>query len=110
MKSIQFVNNSKSDILIQKIAEIAAADNTEVFLVGGYVRDKLLNKESSDIDITLTGDAIKFAETIAKKFKTKLNAVYKKFGTALLLIPGDKETEIKVVTRDLGIPAAVLQW
>ena len=96
MKSLQFTNNSETDKVIQKIAEAASAKKVEAYLVGGYVRDRLLNKESKDIDITVIGDAIKFAEFTAGQFNTELNAVYKRFGTALLLIPGSNEQEVKV--------------
>jgi len=96
LKSLQFTNNSETDKVIQKIAEAASAKKVEAYLVGGYVRDRLLNKESKDIDITVIGDAIKFAEFTAGQFNTELNAVYKRFGTALLLIPGSNEQEVKV--------------
>ncbi|MEO8514120.1 MAG: CCA tRNA nucleotidyltransferase [Ignavibacteria bacterium] len=82
-----FVNSNK---IISKIAGIAVKSNTEAYLVGGYVRDKLLGMEKTDIDITVVGDSIKFAELVANGFSTALSAVYKKFGTAMLDIDGTK--------------------
>ncbi len=84
---VDFVNSNK---IISKIAGIAVKSNTEAYLVGGYVRDKLLGMEKTDIDISVIGDSIKFAELIAKEFSTTLTAVYKKFGTAMLDIDGTK--------------------
>lgn len=84
---IDFVNSNK---IISKIAGIAKKSNTEAYLVGGYVRDKLLGMEKTDIDISVIGDSIQFAELIAKEFSTTLTAVYKKFGTAMLDIDGTK--------------------
>lgn len=82
-----FINSNK---IISKIAGFALKSNTEAYLVGGYVRDKLLGMEKSDIDISVIGDSIQFAELIAKEFSTALTAVYKKFGTAMLDIEGTK--------------------
>lgn len=81
------LNKSKQpDKVILQIADIAPQNGFEIFLVGGFVRDRLMGKECNDIDISVIGDAVKFAELIAKEFKTKLSAVYKKFGTALLVL------------------------
>lgn len=71
---------------ILDIAELAVKSKLEVYLVGGYVRDTILGIDCTDIDIMVIGDAISFAEKLAKKFKIKLSAVYKNFGTALLNI------------------------
>ncbi|MCX6164583.1 MAG: tRNA nucleotidyltransferase, partial [Ignavibacteriae bacterium] len=71
---------------IKEISELAIKLNVESFLVGGYVRDTILGIDCTDIDIMVIGDAISFAEKVANKYKTKLSAIYKKFGTALLNI------------------------
>ncbi|MCI0449196.1 MAG: CCA tRNA nucleotidyltransferase [Chlorobi bacterium] len=82
-----FINSSE---IIKKIAEIARKTGTEAFLVGGYVRDKILGKVKTDIDITVLGDATEFAALTAKELGKKLSAVYKKFGTALLEVNESK--------------------
>ena len=56
----------------------------DAYIVGGYIRDMLLGLDSNDIDILVVGDGIKFANICADFFNTKLSAVYKNFGTALL--------------------------
>lgn len=78
------------DELIKKIGIIADKHKTEAYLVGGYVRNILLGKDSTDIDIMVIGDAVGFAEKAAAELNTKLDAVYKKFGTALLKYEDDK--------------------
>lgn len=82
-----------------KILEIigAEADKTgyEIYVIGGYVRDFILGKQSTDIDIMVLGDATEFAKIAAKKFNTELSAVYKNFGTALLMVT-EKEVEYKI--------------
>ena len=82
-----FIN---SNSILKKISGIAVKSNTEAYVVGGYVRDKLLGMDKTDIDITVIGDSIEFAELVAKEFGTSLTAVYKKFGTAMLETGGTK--------------------
>lgn len=82
-----FINSNK---IVKKIAEISRKTDTEAFLVGGYIRDKLLGIDKTEIDISVIGDATKFAELTAKELGKKLSAVYKKFGTALLEINENK--------------------
>jgi tRNA nucleotidyltransferase/poly(A) polymerase len=86
LKKFTLNKTDRTDSIILSISGIAESNGFEIFLVGGFVRDRLMEKECNDIDISVIGDAVEFAELTAKHFKTKLNAVYKKFGTALLVI------------------------
>jgi poly(A) polymerase len=76
--------------IIEYITDISVKCKTDAFIVGGFVRDKLLGTESTDLDFMIIGDAVEFAEKVAKSLNKKLDAVYKKFGTALLNIDGHK--------------------
>jgi putative nucleotidyltransferase with HDIG domain len=71
--------------IIKKIGNVADKLNIDVFVVGGYIRDALLNKNRFDIDCTVVGDSIEFAKIVAKEFKTKA-VVYERFRTALVPI------------------------
>lgn len=79
-----------SNIILKRISRIAIKADVQAFVVGGYVRDKLLGLDKTDIDITVIGDGIAFAEVVAKDYDQNLSAVYKKFGTALLEINDTK--------------------
>ncbi|HKJ79631.1 MAG TPA: HD domain-containing protein [Prolixibacteraceae bacterium] len=65
----------------------AAADEIqqETYVIGGYVRDLFLKRQSKDIDIVTLGSGIQLAEKVAGKMKPRpaIN-VFKNFGTALL--------------------------
>lgn len=65
------------------LANAAAETKTEVYVIGGYVRDIFLKRPSKDIDVVVLGNGIDFAELAGKKLKSKV-AVFKNFGTAML--------------------------
>lgn len=83
----EFHNENK---IISGIFEIAANNNFEIYLVGGYVRDKLLGIEDKDIDFAVLGDAINFSQICAKSLNTKTVTSYGRFGTAMIEIDGYK--------------------
>jgi putative nucleotidyltransferase with HDIG domain len=57
---------------------------TEVYLVGGYIRDILLGREEErdEMDFMVTGDGTEYAKRLAKKLNVKNVNVFKTFGTA----------------------------
>ena len=69
--------------LFSIVSSIAAEQNVQVYVIGGFVRDLLLKRPSKDIDIVVIGNGIDFAETVAQKLRVKLS-VFKNFGTAML--------------------------
>lgn len=79
-----FMNYSKqikSERILKLIGEVAG--NTETYVVGGYVRDLIMNKASKDIDVVCVGNGIELAEKIAESLKGNVHLnVFKNFGTA----------------------------
>ncbi|MEZ4906139.1 MAG: HD domain-containing protein [Saprospiraceae bacterium] len=73
-------------------ALIANASNnisTESFIVGGFIRDKLLSRPSKDIDITCIGDGISLAKEVKSLLKVKSEVnIFKNFGTAQIKTKG----------------------
>jgi len=70
--------------LFKAIAEVGEEINQPVFIIGGYVRDLILNRASKDIDFVTAGSGIELAENVAKKLKTRQISVFKNFGTAMI--------------------------
>lgn len=65
------------------ISDIASGLNREVFVVGGYVRDLFLNRNSKDIDFVTVGSGIELAAEIAKALGPKARlTVFSNYGTA----------------------------
>jgi len=81
--------------IFKSIAAISEQMQIKAFIVGGYVRDLLLNRESKDIDIVVLGEGIIFAENVAKSLGSDISIkVFKNFGTAMLKF---NELEIEFV-------------
>lgn len=88
-----------SQFLTHKIFEIirrlSEQDNTEVYVIGGFVRDKLLARsEKKDIDIVVRGNGIEFARKLANYVGIKKVSVFKTYGTAMFTYDG---TELEFV-------------
>ena len=83
----------KERILFEKIALAAEQIGVESYLVGGFVRDKILGRPSKDADIVCIGDGIALAKAAAS-FMSPVPVVnyFKNFGTAQIKT-GDFEVE-----------------
>jgi tRNA nucleotidyltransferase (CCA-adding enzyme) len=83
-------------VLLQRLAEIAARAGMSLYIVGGPVRDCLLRRAVTDLDLTTEGDAHTLARTLARE----LGGAWKKFerfGTAKLTLPG-RDSPIDLAT------------
>ncbi len=77
------------------ISDVVGTENKEVYVIGGFVRDLLLNRKSKDIDIVVVGNGIELAEKVAKKIgKNTKVTVFRNFGTAMFRY---KDFEIEFV-------------
>lgn len=71
--------------VFEKVAKAAETLGLETYVVGGYVRDLLLNRPSKDIDFTCVGSGIELATEVSKQFDYHVPlSVFKNFGTAML--------------------------
>ena len=70
-------------MILDKVARAASELNVETYLVGGFVRDKILGRNTKDADIVCVGDGIELAAATAKYFNSASQVNYfKTFGTA----------------------------
>lgn len=74
--------------IFKVISEIAGEKNTEAYVIGGYVRDLILNRPSKDIDIVVLGNGIELAEATARHLGKLTVSVFKNFGTAMFRYKG----------------------
>lgn len=78
--------------LFRQISKLAAEQQKEAYLIGGYVRDYFLKRPSKDIDIVVIGDGIQLAKKLAEQIPDSDFAYFKNFGTAMVKTP-DYEIE-----------------
>lgn len=73
--------------IFKTISEVADSANLECYVVGGFVRDILLNRKQikTDIDFVCVGSGINLAKEVSKKLGNKTDVKYfKNFGTAMI--------------------------
>ncbi len=69
--------------LYRSIQKVAQRMDRQAFIIGGFVRDLLLDRPSKDIDIVVDGSGIDFAQALSEELQgTKVN-FFKRFGTAM---------------------------
>ncbi|MFZ5517158.1 MAG: CCA tRNA nucleotidyltransferase [Candidatus Zhuqueibacterota bacterium] len=70
--------------ILRIIGDIADSERTSVWAVGGFVRDKILNKPVKDIDFAVVGSGPKFARKVANELRSRNVVIFEKFGTAMV--------------------------
>jgi poly(A) polymerase len=79
--------------VFKKIGGAADALQLETYVVGGYVRDLILNRPSKDIDFVCVGSGIELAQKVATALGPDIHVtIFKSFGTAQIVY-GDLELE-----------------
>jgi putative nucleotidyltransferase with HDIG domain len=75
-------------VVFDKIAKAAAELSLPAFLIGGFVRDKIIGRPTKDADIVCLGDGIALAHRVADLFEPRPTVAYfKNFGTAQIKLP-----------------------
>lgn len=69
------------------VSDVAASMGVRAFVIGGYVRDCFLGRQSKDIDIVVEGSGIELAEAVGAKVRSYVS-VFKNYGTAMLRFKG----------------------
>ena len=79
------INKELNNEIISIISNLSIELKIKTFLVGGYVRDLFLERNSKDIDILVIGDGISFANEVKKRLDSKISLqIFKNFGTAMI--------------------------
>lgn len=92
--------SDKELFVFKKIAHAAAEMGVPCYLIGGFVRDKLLGRPTKDADIVCVGDGIALAHNVAARFSPSPQvAFFKTFGTAQIKLD-DFEVEFVGARRE----------
>ncbi len=81
--------------LLDAAGKLGAELDLETFVVGGYVRDLLMGRDTQDIDLMVTGNGIAFAKELAHRLGVERVVAYEQFGTALIPL---QETQVEVAS------------
>ncbi|MBM3145107.1 MAG: CBS domain-containing protein [Chloroflexi bacterium] len=87
--------------LLAAIAEIAQEQRAALYIVGGFVRDLLLERPSLDFDLVVEGDAIALAQAVSARFGGRVTT-HKRFGTAKWFISGQRPALSRSPDRSVG--------
>lgn len=90
---MQIPCTEKELFIFRKIAAAAQELQYPTYIIGGFVRDKIIGRPSKDADIVCVGDGIVLAQKVAQRFNPQPTvAFFKNFGTAQIKI-NDFEVE-----------------
>ncbi len=73
---------------IDAVRKAADELSLDAYLVGGYVRDRIINRPTQDLDIVVVGDGIAIANRTAKILNQKQPTIFKRYGTAMFNYKG----------------------
>jgi poly(A) polymerase len=81
MNQMNFKNKLTHPVF--KVAsQIVTEQNLSAFVIGGFVRDLILDRPSKDIDIVVIGSGLDLAKACAEKLRVKKVSTFERFGTA----------------------------
>ncbi|MHB8171420.1 MAG: CBS domain-containing protein [Thermincolia bacterium] len=93
--------------MLGKVSYVACKHDFRVYVVGGFVRDLLLDLENYDVDLVVEGDGIAFANTLAE-FMCGRVRVHEKFGTAMVILHDGFKIDVATArTEYYEYPAAL---
>lgn len=84
--TIQTLQDLFDNPTLQALGNFANARGVQLYLVGGSVRDLLLKRQTTDIDLALAPDAIRFAYAFANSIGATCFALHKKPSTARVIV------------------------
>ncbi|GAA4459431.1 HD domain-containing protein [Nemorincola caseinilytica] len=80
---MDIVCTAEEEKLFSTIGAMAGRMGLECYLIGGFVRDKIMGRPTKDVDIVCTGDGIALAHAVAATFPHRPHvSFFKNFGTA----------------------------
>lgn len=86
--------------LLTRIAALADAHATPIWLVGGLVRDLLAGHHTGrDLDLAVAGDAVALAQTMATELEGRIEAAHQEFGTASVVFQGTARAMVVDLAR-----------
>ncbi|WP_132054193.1 CCA tRNA nucleotidyltransferase [Pseudocnuella soli] len=88
-------------MVFKKIAKAAATLQVPCYLIGGFVRDKILSRPTKDADFVCVGNGLELAQEAAKQFRPKPSVqLFKHYGTAQMRLSEGFDLEFVGARRE----------
>lgn len=85
--------SDESYTLLEAAGDLAERRNVSAFVVGGFVRDLLLDRPNLDLDLVIEGDGIAYARALSRELQGTLET-HDRFGTAVIKLEDDRTLDI----------------
>jgi poly(A) polymerase len=82
IKNTDILNQISGLKFLYTISDLAEEEKVEIYIVGGFVRDLLLERPKDEIDFMVLGNGPMFAKKLSEKLGIERIAIFKNFGTA----------------------------
>lgn len=93
--------------LLQQARELAEGRHVRVYVVGGFVRDLLLDIPNLDLDMVVEGDGIRFAKALAQRYGARVTT-HNRFGTATITLADGQTLDVATArTESYEAPGAL---
>ena len=89
--------------LLSKVSSIVTLHNCSAYVVGGFVRDWLLDRGTADIDIAVDGDALDMAQKIARAIDGKYIVLDEANRVARVIVADEKVWHLDFSSFSNGI-------
>lgn len=86
--------------LLKRIGQLGDEIKYNTYVVGGFVRDLILDRENLDIDIVIEGNSKYFANLLARAKNSKVK-IYEQFGTATVFLSKDIKVDIATARTEI---------
>jgi tRNA nucleotidyltransferase/poly(A) polymerase len=95
-RNLSFLIEKRLPKWMREIISISSGLCTKagVYLVGGFVRDLILNRENLDLDLVVTGDGIEFAKRVSSFLPNSCITSHHRFGTAQITLENKGKIDI----------------
>jgi len=88
-------------VFLKAVAQAAHSQHAAFYIVGGFVRDLLLERPSMDYDLVVEGDAIALAKSLVKEYGGRLTT-HARFGTSKWQIEQVRPALAKKLSQQTG--------
>ena len=88
--------NFRDNGVIQKLYAFSKMHDVELYLVGGSVRDLLLNRKTADFDFTLKSETIQFVKSFAKSINAPFVPLEEQPPTARVIVKTQQSTQTEL--------------